>query len=111
MQSSIEFFIETKQLLYCDFGDYKKGFVKVNRSVLWLKLYSKDLTYNSKLFTVIQNIYKETKSRVLLNGNKSEYFISTVGVRQGENLSPILCNAFGWFRESFTTNRKQKFKI
>ena len=38
----------------------------------------------------IQNI----KSCVLVNGNKTVFFISNVGVRQVENLSPLLFNLF-----------------
>lgn len=35
-------------------------------------------------------MYKNTKSRITVNGNFSEFFPCTVGVRQGENLSPLL---------------------
>ena len=29
-----------------------------------------------------------------MNGNKSEYFVSTAGVRQGEHISPLLFSLF-----------------
>ncbi len=40
-------------------------------------------------------MYSEVKSRVkMANNTYSEYFISGIGVRQGENLSPILFSLF-----------------
>ena len=49
---------------------------------------------NGKCFRVIHSIYRNIKSCVLVNGNKTDFFISNVGVRQGENLSPLLFNLF-----------------
>ena len=50
---------------------------------------------NGKCFRVIQSIYKNIKSCVLVNGNRTDFFISNVlGVRQGANLSPLLFHLF-----------------
>ena len=38
---------------------------------------------------MIYNMYSEIKSRVVYNGEKSEYFSCDIGVRQGENLQPF----------------------
>ncbi len=45
---------------------------------------------NGKILYVIRNMYSNIKSCVMLNNEKSDSFISNMGVRQGENLSPLL---------------------
>ena len=35
-------------------------------------------------------MYKDVKSRIVHNNEKSEFFNCEIGVRQGENLSPAL---------------------
>jgi len=45
---------------------------------------------SGKVLNVILNMYKSIKSCVMNNGVQSEYFGSHVGLRQGENLSPLL---------------------
>ena len=40
--------------------------------------------------SVIFNLYHHAKSCVMANGKMSDYFTCNVGVRQGENLSPLL---------------------
>ncbi len=44
----------------------------------------------SKVLNVIRNMYINIKSCVKLNQQTSDTFICTKGVRQGENLSPLL---------------------
>ena len=43
---------------------------------------------------VIYNLYGGAKSCVKMNGNFSIYFKCNIGVRQGENLSPLLFAIF-----------------
>ena len=46
---------------------------------------------SGKCIKVIYNLYDSAKSKIKLNGVISkEYFLCNVGVRQGENLSPLL---------------------
>ena len=49
---------------------------------------------NGKMFSVIYNMYKCIKSRIVHNANVSEYFSCNVGLRQGENLSPFLFSLY-----------------
>ena len=49
---------------------------------------------NGKMFNVIFNMYKNAKSCVSKDGFLSDYFRCSVGVRQGENLSPLLFAIF-----------------
>lgn len=43
-----------------------------------------------KVFDVIRNMYKDIKSSVRMNQKRSDSFVCHKGVRQGENLSPLL---------------------
>ena len=47
-----------------------------------------------RILKVIYNLYKDAKSCVKYGADVSEYFPSNVGVRQGENLSPLLFALF-----------------
>ena len=78
--------------LFCAFIDYKKAFDSVNRSFLWQKLLTHHV--NGKMFKIIHSLYDNAKSCVRMGHAKSESFVSNVGVRQGENLSPILFSIF-----------------
>ena len=53
-----------------------------------------DTKINGKFFNVIHNLYHNIKSCILLNNEKSSFFSSNCGVRQGENLSPVLFALF-----------------
>ena len=92
------------RMLFCAFVDYSKAFDSVNRLRLWTKLLQFRIT--GKLFRVVQNIYKSIKSCVMINGISSLYFYSFVGVRQGENLSPLLFALFLNDIDSFCLSRQ-----
>jgi hypothetical protein len=81
-----------KGRLYCAFLDYEKAFDKVNRSLLWQKLL--DHNVNGKVLEVIKNMYSNAKSCVMVNKEVSDFFVTDTGVRQGENLSPLLFALF-----------------
>ena len=89
LNSILELYLRKKKRIYCAFVDYKKAFDLVDRSSLWLKLISCGI--NGKVLKVIYNMYSNAKSCVKLSpGKVSDYFLCNVGVRQGENLSPLL---------------------
>ena len=54
----------------------------------------KKYNISTNLFQVIKNLYNEATSAVLFNGNIGDWFRTTVGVRQGCLLLPILLNIF-----------------
>lgn len=60
----------------------------VYRDGIWLKLLRSGCS--SKIINMLQSMYSQVKSCVKLNGTKSEYFNSHMGVKQGEPLSPFL---------------------
>ena len=84
----IDFFLSKKKRLYCLFVDYEKGFDRVKRPSLWRKLLHSAI--NGRTLTVIKDMYQKAKSCVKVGRNCSYYFQCYSGVRQGENLSPIL---------------------
>ena len=74
--------------LYCCFVDYRKAFDTIPRVLLWQKLLAHNI--NGKLFAVVQNLYNSAKSAVRLHCGTGPFFNSNIGVRQGDNLSPLL---------------------
>ena len=88
LHSLIDFYLFGHQRLYCAFVDFKKAFDLVNRSLLWHKLIANKI--NGNVLNVIYNMYDNAKSCVRLGPVLSEFFTCNIGVRQGENLSPLL---------------------
>lgn len=88
LYSLIEYFKSKRNKLYCCFIDFTKAFDNVWRAGLWQKLLKHGI--NGKIVTVIQNMYKQIKSCITVNGSTSGFFNCEKGVRQGENLSPLL---------------------
>ena len=74
--------------IFCAFIDFSQAFDNVWRIGLWRKLLSNSV--KGKFFRVIYNMYSNIKSCVSVNNEKSSFFVSKCGVRQGENLSPLL---------------------
>ena len=84
----VDLFNWRKKKLFCLFVDYKKAFDLVWRDGLWYKLVREKV--NGKILNVIRNMYSNIKSCVMLNQEISDNFVCNMGVRQGENLSPLL---------------------
>ena len=74
------------------FLDYRKAFDLVDRTYLWQKLLKTNI--NGKLLNVLQNMYNNAKSCVRVGNSTSTYFPCNVGVRQGDNVSPLLFALF-----------------
>ena len=92
MDSLISILNSCSRNVYCAFVDFKSAFDTVWRADLWAKLIKSNI--NGKVFRVIKNMYTNIKSCVSLNNKLSDFFISNMGVRQGENLSPFLFSIF-----------------
>ena len=54
----------------------------------------KKYNIGANLIRVVKNLYDKATSAVLFNGSIGDGFQTTVGVRQGSLLSPILLNIF-----------------
>ena len=90
----MDIYIHNKKKLFCTFVDYKTAFDKINRAKLWEKLVSEKHRVNGKIYRVIYNLYKSTRSCVLKDNKLTEFFDCNLGVRQGENLSPSLFSIY-----------------
>ena len=89
LKSLFDIFNYQKKKLFCAFVDYEKAFDKIWRDGLWYKLVMHGI--KGKVLDVIKNMYKSIKSCVLDSRKvQSQHFESHIGLRQGENLSPIL---------------------
>ena len=87
LHSLVKFYLTHPKRLYCAFIDYKKAFDLVDRSSLWSKLIACGI--NGNVLKVIYNMYENAKSCVKQGQALSDFFSCEVGVRQGENLSPL----------------------
>ena len=92
IQSLIEISQSSKQKLFCAFVDFRQAFDTVWRNGLWQKLLNTNV--NGNCFKFIKNMYIQTKSRVKTSEGASAFFPSMIGVRQGENLSPLLFSVY-----------------
>ncbi|WP_419585549.1 RNA-directed DNA polymerase [Thiolapillus sp.] len=87
-----EKYLQHQQDLYHVFIDFKKASDRVWHAALWATMKKYNLSTN--LIQVIKNLYNKATSTVLFNSSIGDWFQTTVGVRQGCLLSPILFNIF-----------------
>ena len=85
-----EKYLQHQQNLYHVFIDFKKAFDRVWHEALWATM--RKYNINASIIRATENLYDKAQSAVLFNGSTREWFRTTVGVRQGCLLSPILFN-------------------
>jgi len=78
--------------VFHNFIDFKKAFDRVWHEALWHTMAKYNI--NQGMTRLIQELYENAKTTVMVGNNYSEWFESTVGVRQGCILSPTLFNLF-----------------
>ena len=100
----INLYLSKKKRLYACFIDYEKAFDTIDRAALWGKLIENNI--NGNVFRVIFNMYNNAKSCVKDQTMLSGIFSCNMGVRQGENLSPLL---FSIFLNDFESTLKKKY--
>ena len=88
----IDLYLQRKKKLFCTFIDYRKAFDTIQHSLLWEKLLS--IGVNGNVISLIKNMYSNAKSCVKTKQGLSSFFVSNIGLRQGENLSPVLFSIF-----------------
>ena len=98
----IEMMKKRKYNLFCAFIDLKKCFSSIWREGLWHKINS-NMQLGRKMTKSIMSIYKNVKSCIQmysnddaghLTFNSSDMFSCMNGLREGENLSPILYSMY-----------------
>lgn len=99
LKGLLDLMLKSKRKLFCAMIDFRRAFDTIWRAGLWLKLLRNGIT--GKCFVVIKNMYSNIRSCVLHSNHVSGYFHSHIGVRQGENLSPLLFALFVNDMESF----------
>ena len=88
LHSLIQKTLNENSKLYCAFVDYEKAFDTVKRDALWFKLM--DSGISCKMIRIIKSLYGKVFAAVKLNAKVSDYFEVSLGVKQGEPLSPLL---------------------
>jgi hypothetical protein len=102
LSSIIDLLKYSNKKLYCAFIDFSKAFDSVWRVGLWMKLINHNI--KGKYFKVIYNMYQNIRSCICNHNMYSDYFPCSIGVRQGENLSPLLFSLFLNDLEEYLTN-------
>lgn len=81
-----------RKKLHCAFIDFEKAFDSIHRNSLFYKLIGNSIS--GKFLCIIQNMYDNVKSYIRHNNECSDIFKCEIGVRQGENLSPVLFSLY-----------------
>ena len=78
--------------LYACFVDLKKAYDSVWRDGLFYKL--QKLGIDKKTTNIIENMYKNTSTSIIYKNQLLPKILVTKGLKQGDNLSPILFNLY-----------------
>ena len=92
LHALIEIMKFEKKKLFCSFVDFSKAFDSVWRSALWGKLLCNEI--NGNFLRVLHNIYLNAKSFISINNQESGFLVNGCGLRQGDNISPILFSMY-----------------
>lgn len=85
-----EKFFEKNRSLYNNFIDFRQAFDSVWQEGLWQVL--RNFGIPEELVELLEDLYSKSMSAVRVDGELTEWFEVTVGVRQGCGLSPYLFN-------------------
>ena len=80
--------LSVKQKVYTAFVDYEKCFDKIPRFLLWEKLLKENVS--TKIVNALKAMYSVVKQCIRFNCQKSDFFESHAGVKQGDPSSSLL---------------------
>lgn len=92
LHNLIQHFIHNSLRLPCAFIDLKKAFDSVYRNALWFKLFH--LGLDGKILVIFKSMYNIVKSCVKHCNTFSDFFDISIGLRQGQNNSPVMFSLF-----------------
>ena len=96
---------EFNSAIYTVFVDFQKAFDSLDREVLWQLM--RHYGIPEKYISIIKNTYTGMQSKIIHEGQLTEPFEITTGVRQGCLLSPLLfLLAIDWIMRQATINRR-----
>lgn len=81
-----------KQQLFAAFIDFRKAYDRINREHLFQKLNGYGIHGN--FYRTLNNMYKQVEQLVKVNNYLLEPILTSLGLKQGCNLSPVLFNLF-----------------
>ena len=101
----IEQSLEFNSSLYTVFIDFQKAFDSLDRAVLWQLMGHYGIP--EKFINIIKNTYTGMQCNIMHEGQLTDPFDITTGVRQGCLLSPFLfLLAVDWIMKQTTSNRR-----
>ena len=78
--------------VYCAFIDFTKAFDSISRTILYRKLIR--IGVSSQMLTVLINMYSKIRSKIRTTEGNTDYIDLTIGLMQGECLSPTLFSLY-----------------
>ena len=86
--------VEAEQPLYITFVDLKKAYPSTWRAGLFYRLRTAKHKLNERVIRLLKNAINTGTTRILLNGQRSEPYSSSCGLREGASESPMMFNYF-----------------
>ena len=78
--------------IYCCFVDFSKAFDTLWRPFILKKLF--DYNIGGKFYSVIKNMLISSQACVKMPSSVSQYFAMSLGIKQGDPMSPTIFNIF-----------------
>ena len=92
IQSLVDKYLAENKRIYACYVDLKKAYDSVWREGLFYKLRKNGI--DEKTVNIITNMYKNTFTSIIYKGHLLEKIRVSKGLKQGDNLSPILFNIY-----------------
>ncbi len=93
--------IQQKQDIYACYVDFRKAFDFLDREMMLFRFL--EFGIDGKFYSVIKGIYHRAQCAVRINGVMTDWFSSTQGTKQGDNLSP---NCFSMYLNPLISDLK-----